>query len=514
VTYIPDSPAAKVYAADRTEIPTFEYRVYLDPSSYDNVSTEFTTARRFTSEYLNLSDDVGGNLKWYQGYDTHNSLQWAQVENYVKNGKIDSAYLGAFANDGTNTISSDSFGGVWSYASDLCYTDGINEDGSYETETTNADGTVRKTAIGMVIEGMEEVILNDSSQSNYYMFGQGDFESRPCLCSHCSAASKKYTDSGMLLRFINALSDAIEKFTESERIEREINIVTFAYYWSYAAPVEKQSDGSYVAIDSTVVPNDNVTIRIAPIKMNNFVAYSSEYNDNNMYGSDYMEKWSALTDKFMVWDYTAKFQTYYWWYPTMPAWQSKLTELKAMGVKYVMLQSNYQETTVYQTLLEGYTASKMLWNPEYDLNELISEFNRYYLGEIGGECADNFVNVMTVACYAELKEKSYASSALTSYCTKGLLKSVMNSIDKAVADINASDALTAEEKSAYTERLEILAFQPRYMYLYNYEQYENDTVQMNTEAKQLISDIIAKGGRYYGEGTRLFDLENVIFRQE
>ena len=78
-TYIPENAGARVYVSDRTEIPAFDYRVYLDPSSFFNDSTEFTTARRFTSEYLKISEIAGGILKLFQGYGTHNSLSWVNT---------------------------------------------------------------------------------------------------------------------------------------------------------------------------------------------------------------------------------------------------------------------------------------------------------------------------------------------------------------------------------------------------------------------------------------------------
>ncbi len=510
VTYVPENPSASVFKADRTEIPAFDYRVYLDPSSFFNDSTELTTARRFTSEYLKIPDSAGGNLKWYQGYDTHNALQWVKVTKYLKNGKIDPIYVEAFANDGSNVVIDEHIGGLCLYAADLCYTDGINEDGTYAAETTASDGSTRKTAIGMAIEGMTEVIKNDKDNNNYYLFGQSDLYSRPCLCARCVAASKKYGDSGIMIRFINALSEAVEKFAAEENIEREINVVTFAYQWSAQPPVDKNADGTYTVKDKTCVPRANVTVRLAPIGMNRFVTYKNPVQDNNAYGSDYMEKWASICNRFMVWDYTTYNPRHYWWYPAYTTWRDRLTDMKNMGVVYAMLQSNYQERTIYQTIFEPYVASKMLWNPDYDMNELIAEFNRYYFGEIGGEYATNYVSLMTAKCYAELSVNDYKETVALSFANKGFLKSMISLIDEAEEKINSS-SLGAEEKSAYVRRLEVLKFQPRYMYLYDYMQYETDQVMMNIEAKQFILDVMSAGGVYWAEG-KLFDAENIIFR--
>lgn len=509
-TYIPENTNAAVYQSDRTEIPAFEYRVYLDPASFYNESTEFSTARRFTSEYLHLSDSVGGNLKWWQGYETHSSLQWVQVEKYLKNGAIDPIYTKAFSNDGHNVIYESGGGSGTNYAADLCYTDGINQDGTYETETINDDGTKRKTAIGMAIEGMCEVIGNDTGENNYYMFGQNDFFSRPCLCENCIAASKTYTDAGMMIRFINALVDGVEKFAAEEKIERELNVVMFAYQWSSYAPTKETSEGKFEVVDSTCIPTENVVIRLAPINMNRFATYDDEAQDNNPYGSDYMAKWAAVTNNFMVWEYTTHNPRHYWWYPTFPVWNSKLTAMQKMGVRYVMLQSNYQERTNYQTLLEGYVAAKMLWNPNYDIYELISEFHKYYLGEAAQKYADEYVRLLTSACYDALAKNDYKSSIGLGYCGKGTLKTAIALLDKAEEAVNAS-ALSDSEKAEYVRRIEIVKFQPRYMYLYNYMEYETDQVQMNIDAKQFILDVMSAGGVYWAEN-QLFDVENLIFK--
>lgn len=504
-TYIPENTSACVYKADRTEVPAFDYRIYLDPSAFFNDSTEFSSTMRYTSEYLKIPDNEGGNLKWYQGYDTHNSLQWVKVNDYVKNGKIDPLYTKAFSNDGHNVISEAGGGSGTTYAADLCYTDGINEDGSYQTTVTE-NGTKRKTAIGMVIDGMCEVIESDKDENNYYMFGQSDFFSRPCLCADCTASASKYTDAGTMIRFINAVADGVKSFAAEKKINREINIVMFAYQWSSYAPVEKDSNGNFKVTNETCIPRENVVIRLAPINMNRFATYDDEAQDNTSYGSDYMAKWAAVSNNFMVWEYATHNPRHYWWYPTFPVWNSKLNAMKDMGVKYVMLQSNYQERTVYQTIMETYVASKMLWNPDYDIYELISEFNRYYFGEEAAEYVDKYVMLLTSACFDTLAKNGYRQSSGLDYCGKGVLKTAISLLN------NAENAVAASaDDTTYVQRLEIVKFQPRYMYLYNYSEYETDQVQMYIDAKEFILEVMSAGGVYWAEN-QLFDAENVIFR--
>ena len=504
-TYIPDKENALVYQCDRTEIPAFEYRLFLDADGFYNENPEINVHHRFTSEYLKIPEDMGGNMKWYQEHATHNALFWAQIENYVVDGAVAPQYTHAFSNDGSRIIIDPvSAGEYCQYAADLCYCDGINEDGTYYLP--EHDGT--PTALAMAIEGMKKVIRNDENGNNYYMFGQNDYFTRPCLCPKCTAASKTYTDTGIMIRFFNALAEEIAKFVEEEGIDRQVSIVMFAYQYSSDAPVERNEAGELVAVDPTCVPREDLVIRLAPIGSNRFVSYEHDAQNDNSYGSSYMAEWGSIANNFMLWEYTTHHPRWYWYVPTLPAWHDRLVTARDMGVKYVMLQSTHQEYTIYQSVLERYVQSKLLWNPEYDVTELVSEFHKYYLGDIAAPYADEYVEVITAACYEYLEANNYSVNDFFNYSNKGLLKSVLAILDSAIAAVESSD-LSAEEKDMYISRIELIKLQPRYMYLYNYMQYENDEVQMKNEVRQFIIDAMSMGAQWCREGYK-FDLDNLI----
>ncbi len=504
-TYIPAAENAKVYACDRTEIPAFDYRVYLDAYAFYNEYPEVNVHHRFTSEYLILTEEQGGNMKWFQDHPTHNSLFWADVEKYAVDGALGAEYTHAFSNDNVNIIIDSKVGGSYTqYAADLCYTDGINEDGSITLVSEN--GT--PTAIAMAIEGMKKVIRNDEDENNYYMFGQNDTMSRLCLCSRCIEAAKKYTDTGIMIRFFNALAAEIEKFVAEEGIDRQVSVVMFAYQYSSYAPVEKNADGEFVVIDETCKPREDLVIRIAPINNNRYYAYDHEAQSDTLYGIDYMDKWAAISNNFMLWEYTTNVNRWYWYCPVLQVWPEKLQYARDMGVQYTMLQSTYQEYPIYQTIMERYVCSKLLWNPDYDLNELVSEFHKYYLGDIAAPYVDEYVQTVTAACFEQMNANGYRVSELFNYTNKGMLQSIIANLDEAIAKIRESD-LTDEEKEMYIRRVELVKMQPRYMYLHDYMRYETDEVQMKEDVEQFILDIMALGGKWCHEGN-LFDLENLV----
>ena len=505
-TYIPGEEQAVVYACDRTEIPAFNYRVLLDADAFYNANPEFQVHHRFTSEYLNISEDMGGNMKWWQGYETHNALAWAQVEKYVVDGVIDSKYTHAFSNDGSKIIIDPvSAGAYCQYAADLCYSDGIHEDGSYSL--TAQDGT--PTALGMAVEGMKQVIRGDENENNYYMFGQNDYFNRPCLCAKCIEGAKKYTDAGIMIRFINALADNIAQFVAEEGIEREVSIVMFAYQYSSYAPVKQNESGAYEAIDPTCKLRDNVVVRLAPINDNRFVSYEHPAQNDTTYGDAYMQEWGVITDRFMLWDYTTYHPLWYWAYWTLPSWHDRLTTANQIGVEYVLLQSSHQEYPIYQSVLDRYVLGKLLWNPNYDINELIAEFHKYYVGDIAAPYATEYVELMVTAEYEALAENNWSQSTGLKYASKPLLEKAIGLLDQAIRDVEDSD-LPREQKDAYIQRLEVIKLQPRYMYLYNYMQYETDETKMKIEVRQFIQDAMSYGAVWCREGQK-FDLENLIF---
>lgn len=505
-TYIPQGEQAMVYACDRTEIPAFNYRVYLDADCFYNTNTEFQVHHRFTSEYLNISEEMGGNMKWWQGYETHNALAWAQAEQYVVDGAIDPKYTHAFSNDGTKIIIDPvSAGAYCQYAADLCYSDGINEDGSYYL--TAEDGT--PTALGMAVAGMKEVIRNDEDENNYYMFGQNDYFGRPCLCPKCTEASKQYTDAGIMIRFVNALAENIAQFVAEEGIEREVSIVMFAYQYSSYAPVNKNAAGEFEVIDPTCKLRDNVVVRLAPINNNRFVSYEHPAQNDTTYGDTYMQEWGAITDRFMLWDYTTMHNLWYWVYWTLPSWHDRLTTADQIGVEYVLLQSTHQEYPIYQSILERYVLGKLLWNPNYDVNELIAEFHKYYFGDIAAGYATEYVELMITTEYEALEANNWTSSTGLNYVNKPLLEKAIGLLNQAIGEVEASD-LPREQKDVYIQRLEVVKLQPRYMYLYNYMQYETDETQMKIEVRQFIEDAISYGAVWCREGYK-FDLDNLIF---
>ncbi len=520
-TYIPDNGQAKACAVDKVSIPAFRYRAYLDDTIFANKNKDYAIRRRYTSDYLTISEDLGGNIKMFRDFkynNTHNSLEYINLEEVAENNVIKEEYVHAFSNDGVEVVKG-GLGVLCLYADDLCYTDGINEDGTYNS-TVTIEGVTTKTAIQLAIEGMQRKILNDTNECNYYLFGQNDHSSRPCLCQKCKATSEKYTDAGIMVRFFNCLNRAIQAWKKEQGIKRDISIVMFAYEYSAFAPVKENEDGTFSPIDETVKVDDEIVVRIAPVKAEFTYAYSDKKQDQNDYGSNYLDKWKPLAKHFMVWSYHSNFSYYYAYLPTMQVWNKNFRDLQEMGVIYNFMQPNYQERITYQSRLESYVASKMLWNPNYDYNELVNEFNFYYYGKTAVAYVNEY-NEMIVNAYMRAMEKESFTTKNNDYLTdlsgftKGVLRRGVQLFDEAIAAVEKDTALTAEEKALYVYRLKEAQLSPRYMYLLNASNLGYTTTEVNILAQEYITDVLSYGGCYFGESDqRRFNLDEIIYRPQ
>lgn len=520
-TYIPTNAQAKVCAVEKVSIPAFRYRAYLDNVVYANKNKDYIISRRYTSDYVTLSEEQGGNIKMFRNFkygNTHNSLEYVNLEEVTENNVIKEEYVHAFSNDGADVVKG-GYGVLGLYASDLCYTDGINEDGSYSS-TITIDGVTTKTAIQLAIEGMQEKILGDTNECNYYSFGQQDVSSRPCLCQNCKNASAKYTDAGIMIRFFNCLNRAIQAWKTEQGIEREISIVMFAYEYSAFAPVVEQENGTFALIDETLKVDDEIVVRIAPVKAEFTYAYSDEKQNQNEYGANYLEKWQQIAENFMVWSYHSNFSYYYAYLPTMHTWNQNFRDLQELGVVYNFMQPNYQEPITYQARLESYVASKMLWNYNYDYNELVQEFNYYYYGATACQYVNEYNDMIVSAYMRAMEEENFTTKTYNyltdlSVFTKGVLRKGVSVFDDAITAVEQDGTLSDEEKKTYIYRLEEAQLSPRYMYLLNASNLGYTTTEVNIMAQEYITDVLAYGGCYFGESDqRRFNLDDIVYRPQ
>lgn len=499
-THIPQKDSVVLYEYDKTYQPAFEQRAFLNTAVFSG-DTEYVAHMRYNTDYCVMPENMGGTTKWCQfgGDPAHTLPAIVKVSDYYSgklyNGEagkqeIKPEYVQCFAhtggNDSTETVYyyQDSWGVL-----DLCYTDGLNDDGTL-------DEAKEISAIRLVIESLKNYIV-DNPDAEYFMLGQAD---RPygCPCDDCVAARSKYAASGLMIRFVNCVSDEIAKWMTLEGMERDVKLTIFAYDYDETAPVDDDKN----VLDPTVVPRDNVYIKYAPIRSVYYYALDDERQNDDTRGI--FSDWANVTDRMMAWTYHCYFGNWFWYYPTMQTFSDMIDMMRKVGTKYEFAQSVYLESGVIQQWVDSYVFSKLCWNPEANVTDLRNEFIRYYFGEDAYENMLQYYEEMD-GRYTYLSTKSVSMRTGEAVCRAeywqlAFMNRMVELFTSSEEATRANPALTEAEKQTYIAHLEKASLMPMWMRLYNANKYAGLTQERISElAAEWISLAEKYGVSRYGE---------------
>ncbi len=486
-TYVPEKDVLELYKTDITDNPAFNERTFL--ANKTMTDGQFASRMRMVNEFVTIDERYGGGIGWFKDLKyisnhVHNTLSYVEPNLYyadhndwffVENGEV----------------------------LDLHYSNlGITEDG-------HVDETLEISPVKVAIEKLKLFIQNSTPDIKYFMIGQMD-EHASCKCAKCEEDIAKYERSGMNIRFVNAMDEAIEKWMKEEDIDREIYLCTFAYQYSQAAPV----DESGKPLDPTVIPRDNVIVRIAPIQADNYYSMTDERQNDRT--RNMFLQWSNVAKKTMIWSYHTIFSHYLGYYPTMHNWSENLKLYQQMGTQYVFMQSDHNEANDFKAIMETYVASKMLWNPNLNANEVRNEFIQYYYAGVSDLVIDYLDNFETNYAFMMSREDRHDNTNQsgkafldTKYYSVAFFDTQFGLIDEMLDRVEKGD-LIGSEKEKFVKRVERLKLNPLYMVLYNYDYYyfndEAGKKAMQTEFFTLCSKL---GVVQYAENKTITSLKNL-----
>ncbi len=196
-----------------------------------------------------------------------------------------------------------------------------------------------------------------------YSVSQNDW-SNPCQCDKCEELVRKYggKQSGILIWFVNQVAEVIEKEFPDKYIG------TLAYQYTRSAP-------------QNIKPRRNVVIRLCPIEA--CVAHPLETCPHNKAFLRDMKDWVSISPKLYIWDYVVNFARYIMPYPNFSVLQPNIKTFaknKAIGI---MEQGSYQARGGEFQELKSYLISRLLWNPDCNVVEIIDDFMYGYYGRSG-----------------------------------------------------------------------------------------------------------------------------------
>jgi hypothetical protein len=202
----------------------------------------------------------------------------------------------------------------------------------------------------------------ESPEYLIYDVSQNDWQN-PCQCEKCQAiVSREGGESGLIIWFVNQVAESVEKEFPDKFIG------TLAYQYTRTPPKK-------------IRPRNNVVVRLCSIEC----CFAHDFKScpkNQSFLSD-LKNWSALAPHLYIWDYVVNFSHYIMPYPNFKVLQSNIQTFRENNSIGIMEQAAYQSRGGEFSELRSYLISKLLWNPDSDVEKVINDFMYGYYGRSG-----------------------------------------------------------------------------------------------------------------------------------
>jgi hypothetical protein len=316
-SYLPRYETIDLPPIEDVQRPILECRETLWNAPMDG---DWAAKRKLNGHHIDLKPHHGGQIKWAHFVHTFNLL--VPPEEYFESHP---EYFSEVKGERT------------AYQSQLCL--------------TNPD------VLRITIERVKQW-LRDDPAANVVSVSQNDWYS-PCECAACAAIDEREgSHSGSVLHFVNQVAEAIEG--ESPHVA----ICTLAYQYTRKAP-------------QTICPRPNVIIRLCSIECC-FSHPQEECPRNRSFVED-IKEWAKICNRIYIWDYVTEFGHYQSPFPNLYSLQPNIRFFLQYGVKGLFEQG--PGTTSELAELRAYLISKLLWNPDLDVDATMDDFLQGYYGK-------------------------------------------------------------------------------------------------------------------------------------
>jgi len=183
-----------------------------------------------------------------------------------------------------------------------------------------------------------------------------------CTCPSCKAIdTREGSPAGTMIAFVNQVAEAVEKEFPNVWIE------TLAYNYTRTPP-------------KTIHPRHNVVVRLCSIECEFSKPFDRSTSGQNRKFVEEMNRWSAMTDKLHIWDYTTNFRDYLGPFPNVLALQGNIRFFRDHHVVGVFEEGAYQGRHADFAELKAWLLAKWLWNPDLPAEPLLNDFFAGYYG--------------------------------------------------------------------------------------------------------------------------------------
>ena len=334
----------------------------------------------------------------------------------------------------------------------FCLRDGKRYGGYGQPCLSNPD------VLALTIESVRR-IMREQPDYLIYSVEQNDNQLF-CQCPECEALAQKYGgQSGVMVWFVNQVADAVkDEFPDKF-------IGTFAYQYTRHAP-------------KGIQPRDNVVIRLCSIECCMLHPYDA-CERNRAFLKD-LEDWGTVAPHLYIWDYVTDFSQYCVpvanWYTLQP----HIKDFQRNHAIGILEEGDYQTPTCELVEMRTWLLSKLMWNPDACLEDLIQDFTDGYYGPGGRYVRD----------YLALEERILRREGVHGTCYISPADSMFT-----LAYIRDGRALFAEAKKAVGQDSVLLRRLEKAEFPLCYLQMEKDPLRgIETEAHTLVRRVIKREG--------------------
>ena len=269
-------------------------------------------------------------------------------------------------------------------------------------------------------EKVREVMRREPDYLIYSM-EQNDNQ-RYCTCDACNALAEQYGgQSGLMIWFVNLVADAVkDEFPDKF-------IGTFAYQYTRHAP-------------KGIVPRENVVVRLCSIEC--CLLHGYDGCEQNRTFLDDLKAWGAIAPHLYIWDYVTNFSLYCLPIANWKTLQPHIRDFRDNHAIGILEEGDYQTVSCELREMRTYVLSKLMWNPDDDVEALIRDFTDGYYGAAGPY----------IRRYLELEDRVLCREGIHTACYAGPTHEMYT--DEFVRE---GRRLFAEAKAAVADDADLLA---------------------------------------------------------
>ena len=232
--------------------------------------------------------------------------------------------------------------------------------------------------------------LQENPDGTIMGLGQDDFYTQWCQCDACKAEYALYGN-GYYMRWCNKVVEGVEAWLKENDPTRKVMYAPFAYAMSFIPPVDVDATtGEYKVKDESCRPHEKIYIRICTGDFCHTHDFDDPTCEKNARLYEYVKRWTWLTDRVMVWGYSANYSNYLPFFENFGTMQRQIQMFRDWGCVNLFMEYNSGANLMSFDYLRCYLFGKLCWNPDVDVRALTDAFFANYYKELAPEMREIF----------------------------------------------------------------------------------------------------------------------------